>query len=63
MAGRTHCVVLMSGGIDSSATLVACRDLGTSLSGMFINYGKWHNQSRQVTEVSLSAVFTQCPLE
>ena len=35
-----HCVVLMSGGIDSSATLVASLALGGSLSGMFVNYGQ-----------------------
>ena len=40
MAGSGRCIVLMSGGIDSSATLVACRKLGTSLSGMFIDYGQ-----------------------
>ena len=35
-----HCVLLMSGGIDSSATLVACQQLGTDLSGMFFDYGQ-----------------------
>ena len=30
----------MSGGIDSSATLVACQGPGTSLSGMFVDYGQ-----------------------
>ena len=35
-----HCVVLMSGGIDSSATLVACQQPGTYLSGMFVDYGQ-----------------------
>ena len=33
-----HCVVLVSGGIDSSATLAACLALGGSLSGMFVDY-------------------------
>ena len=40
-----HCVVLMSGGIDSSATLVACQGPGTSLSGMFVDYGQPAAQS------------------
>ena len=40
MAGSGRCLILMSGGIDSSATLVVCRKLGTSLSGMFIDYGQ-----------------------
>ena len=35
-----HWVVLMSGGIDSSATLAACQEPGISLSGMFVNYGQ-----------------------
>ena len=35
-----HCVVLMSGGIDSSATLAACQEPGISLSGMFVDYGQ-----------------------
>ena len=35
-----RCVVLMSGGIDSSATLVACKESGASLSGMFVDYGQ-----------------------
>ena len=30
----------MSGGIDSSATLVACQQLGSELSGMFFGYGQ-----------------------
>ena len=38
MPGKSHCVVLMSGGIDSSSTIVACQQLKTSLSGMFIDY-------------------------
>ena len=37
---NSHCVLLMSGGIDSSATLVACQQLGTDLSGMFFDYGQ-----------------------
>ena len=40
MVNRKHCVVLMSGGIDSSATLVVCQELGTNLTGMFIDYGQ-----------------------
>ena len=40
-----HCVVLMSGGIDSSATLAACQGPGTSLSGMFVDYGQPAAQS------------------
>ena len=40
MTNDKHCVVLMSGGIDSSATLAACQTLGTSLSGMFVDYGQ-----------------------
>ena len=40
-----HCVVLMSGGIDSSATLAACQSPGTSLSGMFVDYGQLAAQS------------------
>ena len=35
-----HCVVLMSGGIDSSATLATCQEPGISLSGMFVDYGQ-----------------------
>ena len=35
-----HCIVLMSGGIDSSATIVACRKPGTSISGLFVDYGQ-----------------------
>ena len=35
-----HCVVLMSGGIDSSATLAACQEPGIFLSGMFVDYGQ-----------------------
>ena len=38
--GNKHCVVLMSGGIDSSATLAACQTPGASLSGMFVDYGQ-----------------------
>ena len=37
---NNRCVLLMSGGIDSSATLVACQQLGTDLSGMFFDYGQ-----------------------
>ena len=33
-------VLLMSGGIDSSATLAACQQIGTDLSGMFFDYGQ-----------------------
>ena len=40
MADKSHCVVLMSGGIDSSATLVSCEELGANLSGMFFDYGQ-----------------------
>ena len=40
MASNDRCVVLMSGGIDSSATLVVCQKMGTNISGMFINYGQ-----------------------
>lgn len=40
-----HCVVLMSGGIDSSATLVACQAHSPSLSGMFVDYGQPAAQS------------------
>ena len=39
------CVVLMSGGIDSSATLAACLELGWSLTGMFVDYGQPAAQS------------------
>ena len=35
-----HCVVLMSGGIDSAATLAARHSPRTSLSGMFVDYGQ-----------------------
>ena len=35
-----HCVVLTSGDIDSSATLVACQAPGASLSGIFVDYGQ-----------------------
>ena len=35
----------MSGGIDSSATIVACRELGLSLRGMFVDYGQPAAQS------------------
>ena len=40
-----HCVVLMSGGIDSSATLAACQESGISMSGMFVDYGQPSAQS------------------
>ncbi len=40
-----RCVVLMSGGIDSSAAVVACQDLGAVLSGMFVDYGQPAAQS------------------
>ena len=39
-ATEKPCVVLLSGGIDSSATVVACRELGATLSGMFVDYGQ-----------------------
>lgn len=35
-----HTVVLMSGGIDSSATLAALQEPGISISGVFIDYGQ-----------------------
>ena len=35
-----RCVVLMSGGIDSAATIVACQEPGSTLSGMFVDYGQ-----------------------
>lgn len=35
---KGHTVVLMSGGIDSSATLVALQEAGISISGVFIDY-------------------------
>ena len=35
-----HCVVLISGGIDSSSTLAACIELGGSLNGLFVDYGQ-----------------------
>ena len=37
---KCHTVVLMSGGIDSSATLVALQEPDTSISGIFIDYGQ-----------------------
>ena len=40
MTKEKHCVVLMSGGIDSSAALVACQQPDTHLSGMFVDYGQ-----------------------
>ena len=40
MAIEKHCVVLMSGGIDSSAAIVACQQPGINVSGMFIDYGQ-----------------------
>ncbi len=40
MANDKRCVVLMSGGIDSSATLVACQSPGSSVSGIFVDYGQ-----------------------
>ena len=40
MTSGKHCVVLMSGGIDSSATLAGCLSLGGSLSGVFVDYGQ-----------------------
>ncbi len=33
-------VVLMSGGVDSSATIIACQEPVQSLSGMFVDYGQ-----------------------
>ena len=39
-AVEKRCVVLMSGGIDSSATLVVCQELGATISGMFVDYGQ-----------------------
>lgn len=40
MVGNGRCVVLMSGGIDSSATLAICQQHGERISGMFFNYGQ-----------------------
>ncbi len=40
MAKDKQYVVLMSGGIDSSATIVACQEPGMYLSGVFIHYGQ-----------------------
>ena len=45
MTKEKHCVVLMSGGIDSSATLIACQQPRIHLSGMFIDYGQATAQS------------------
>ena len=43
--GNKHYVVLMSGGIDSSAALVACHEPDAFLSGMFVDYGQPAAQS------------------
>ena len=54
-----HCVVLMSGGIDSSAALVACQELGISLSGIFVDYGQpaarseWESAQRVVSHYQI----------
>ena len=40
MTEDKHFVVLMSGGIDSSATLATCQQPGAYLSGVFISYGQ-----------------------
>ena len=37
---NTHTVILMSGGIDSTSVVAACRDAGTQLSGIFVDYGQ-----------------------
>lgn len=39
-AEEKRCVILMSGGIDSSAAIVACQEPGTTLSGIFVDYGQ-----------------------
>ena len=40
MTVGNHCVVLMSGGIDSSATLAACLQANIPSSGIFLDYGQ-----------------------
>ena len=35
-----HTVVLMSGGIDSAATVAMCKDDASTLTGLFIDYGQ-----------------------
>ena len=35
-----HTVVLVSGGIDSSATIAACQDVASAVSGVFVDYGQ-----------------------
>lgn len=40
LAEKGHTVVLMSGGIDSSATLVALQGADISISGVFVDYGQ-----------------------
>lgn len=35
-----HVTILMSGGIDSAATVAACRGLYASMSGFFVDYGQ-----------------------
>ena len=39
-ANENHIVILLSGGIDSSATIVACRDITEDVSTIFIDYGQ-----------------------
>ena len=36
----SHIVILLSGGIDSSATIVVCRDITVDVSALFIDYGQ-----------------------
>lgn len=48
-----RCVVLMSGGIDSSATVVACQESGATLSGMFVGYiwSLWDDNWEAIAEL------------
>lgn len=49
-AGINHCVMLKLGGIDSSATVVACQELGAALMAMFMDYWQpaaWSEEEAQ----------------
>ena len=40
VVGNTHAVVLLSGGIDSTATVAACKDTKESVLALFMDYGQ-----------------------
>ena len=40
MSSNTHTVILLSGGIDSTATLAACKDTAENTQAVFVDYGQ-----------------------